>query len=358
MSSATTKRTKNEVQLDDATVAAKIQNYPPETHEPIMWLAGCMRERCSGRYDILLERVRKLGFKRTTENYFYRVLTGRYFQMKDGEVAGSSANLLEIIDKLRAGVLLASRAGKMPFILTGTYHRIAGLIDSRRAPGAVCKFGVIIGPTGGQKTESVKHYCELNNHGRCIHIEAPDTPTLGTFLTDLCDRYGGSRGANHATKRLKITECVNDQRMIAVDNVQRLYRPGQRGNQPIFNFLQKLQDDTGCAIVLMFAEDRAKFLTSGLEEGYFEQFEGRAGGRENFLVLDTWTPRSDLIEIAAAYDLPTNAECIDYLAKLSQRPGRIRILFDALQQAHQEARARSVPMSVELIREVRGEVGK
>ena len=85
----------------------------------------------------------------------------------------------EIIEKLRAGVQLASRVGKMPFIETGTYRRIRDKFDAVRVPGAVCKFAVIIGPTGGQKTESAKYYCDLNNHGKCVHLEAPDTPTMG-----------------------------------------------------------------------------------------------------------------------------------------------------------------------------------
>ena len=358
--SPTTVRTHNDARLDDATVAAKSQNYPPEIIEPVLWLAAFMREQCAGRFDILTERARQLGFKKTTDNYFYRVLTGRYF-LRDaatGKVAGSADNLAQIIDKLRAGVQLAERAGKTPFIETGTYRLIRDLIDQVRAPETVCKFAVIIGPTGAQKTAAVKHYCHLNNHGRCVHIEAPETPTLGTFLTDLAGKYGHSKWSNSEIKKRNIAASVTDRKMIAVDNVQRLYIPGREGNQPIFSYLQKLQDDTGCAVVLMFAADRANFLTTGLQKGYFEQFEGRAGGREKFLQLDEYTPREDLIEIATAYGLSTGKATIDYLEELSRKPGRVRILFDALQVAQREARERKCELTLGLIREVRGEVAK
>lgn len=352
---ATTLRTKNDMRLDDPTVAAKIQNYPPEIVEPVMWLAAFTREVCSGRRDVLKDRINKLGFK-VKENYLYQVLTGRYFAVKDGKVSGSVDNLAQIIDKLRTGVLLATRAGKTPFIETSTFRRISDLFDRVRAPETVCKFAVIIGPTGGQKTESAKRYCHLNNHGKCVHLEAPETPTLGTFLTDLAAKYGHSKWANAEIKKRNISDSVNDKKLIVIDNVQRLYIPGRGGNQPIFNYVQKLQDDKGCAIALMFASDTADFLTRGLEAGYFEQFEGRAGGRDRFLVLDEYTPRSDLKEIAAAYELPTDAATIDYLEMLSRKPGRIRILFDSLQEAKREAKAKEVPMTAALIREVRGEV--
>lgn len=366
--SATTLRTQNDMRLDVATVASKTQNYPAEIIEPVQWLAGFVREHCSGRLDLLLDRVKQHGFKEATRNYFYKILTGRYFERRtDGTLAGSVANLAQIIDRLRAGVLLAERAGKTPFIETPTYFRIRDLLDLKRSPETVCKFAVIIGPTGGQKTESAKHYCHLNNSGKCVHVEAPERPTLGTFITDLAFRYGHSVWSNSEIKKRNIALSVDDRKLIVVDNVQRLWIKGAGGNQPIFSYLQKLQDDTGCAIALMFAEDRANFLLEGLEAGFFEQFEGRAGGRENFLVLDKYTPREDLIAIATAYgvagDLTSpKSPVIAYLEKLSKRPGRIRILFDALQRARREADQRTkaggrvCELTIGLIREVRGEV--
>lgn len=348
----------NPMRLDDVSVSARIQNYPDEIKEPVLWLAAFVREHCKGRRDVLLDRIKGLGFK-VSDNYLYQVLTGRYFtRQDDGSFSGSVDNLAQIIDKLRAGVLLADMAGKIPFIQTGTYRRIRDLFDRIRSPEAVCKFGVIIGPTGGQKTASGKHYCHLNNHGRCVHLESPSTPTLSEFVTDLAAKYGHSKWQKAGTMKLNIAGSVNDRKLIVVDNVQRLYIPGRGGNQPVFNYLQKLQDDSGCAIGLMFASDTADFLTRGLEQGYFEQFEGRAGGRDRFLVLDEYTPREDLKEIAEGYDLSTDAATIDYLETLSRKPGRCRILFDSLQEAKREAKARDIPMTAELIREVRGEVAE
>lgn len=353
----TSRRMKNDVRLDDATVATKIQNYPEEIIDDVMWLAAFMRERCAGRFDILVDRTRKLGFNKTTENYFYRVLTGRYFTREEGSgrLLGSVENLANTVDKLRAGVQLAERAGKTPFIETGTYRLMRDLFDTIRAPETVAKFAVIIGPTGAQKSECGKHYCHMNNHGKCVHLEAPEKPSLNQFIVDLAVRYGHSRWSKLPLMKKDIASSVTDKKMILIDNVQRLLVPGKR-SQPLFSYIQKLQDDSGCSIAMILAKDHAHFLTEGLEKEFFEQFEGRAGGRENFLILDEYTPREDLVEIATAYGLSTGKQTIDYLEGLSRRPGRVRILFDALQKAKMEAKARKATLTLDLIKEIRGEV--
>ena len=345
--------------LDDATIATQTAHYPEEAKAAVLWIAGFLRERCSGRRDVLVDMLRGHGFK-TTDNYWYRILSGRYFEQgEDGKLVGSVANLVQCVDQLRSGVVLQQRSGRMPFVETGTYQRISNYISLKRAPEGVCKFGVIIGPTGGQKTECAKHYCFLNNHGTCVHLEAPFRGSFGEFIQDLGARYGIAKSRSSYMRIDDITRNVNDKKTIIVDNVQRLYKRGAGGDQPIFNFLQKLQDDTRCTVILMFAELGAEFLTEGLEQGFFEQFEGRAGGRKGFLVLDDWTPREDIKQIAQACGI-ADAESeavIKYLEQLSRQPGRVRILFDAIQQGKRLAEVRKQPFTVAHIKEAR-EVAK
>jgi hypothetical protein len=358
--SETTLRMRNDMRLDDATVARVTALYPDNVREDVVWLAAYCRQQCNGRLDLLVDHARKKGFKQVSKNYFYKVLSGRYFTVdKDGGIVGSVDNFSAIAGALRAGVLLAERAGRTPFIETGTWELIRDYIDVRRMPDAICKFGVIIGPTGGQKTECGRHYCHLNNHGKCVHLEAPAMCSMMEFLTDLTDCYGGSKQASSAVKMRDISNVVTEKHLILVDNVQRLYRKGSGGDQPVFNYLQKLQDKTGCAIIFMVAAiEQAWLIKDGVEKGYFEQFEGRAGGRDSFLVLDDYTPKADLRQIAHAYEMPDADEepTLAYLDKLARKPGRCRILFDALQKAKRKSGGR--PVTMELIKEVRGEESK
>lgn len=351
----------SDMRLDDETIQASVASYPEDVREPIRWLAGYVRERCNGKTAILLNRVKELGFSDKTKNYFYTVFTGKYFKVVDGKVQGSVANLLQIIDAVRAGVVLSQRAGQIPFIETGTYRSIRDLFDRRRMPSAICKFAVVIGPTGAQKTSSGKQYCEAGNSKRfnsCIHLEVPESPTMGTLLADLCQRFGKSTWSKEATKKADIRSCVDDRTFFVFDNVQRLHVPRANGKQPAFSFIQKLQDDTNCGVGFLFAKDRANFLTDGDDKEFFEQFEGRAGGASQFLHLPDFAPREDIIDIARAYGVAGDLDAdhspeIAYLERLSRERGRVRILFDALQTARQLNEGK--PLTLDLIKEARGD---
>lgn len=328
------------IKVDDPTVDAIAASYPEKVREPLQWLAAYYRESCNKNQDVLLERIKKCGFKRS-RHYLYTIFTGRYFRKVDGDddPVGQIENFLQIVEKLRGNFVISQRAGKIPFVETTTYRRIANYIDVIRMPDTVCKFGVIIGPTGSQKSASFDHYVELNNHGKCVRVEAPASPSIGKFIDDLAGRYGAALRERKNRKLEIITESVRADRTIIIDNAQRLRRPERGHDQPIFHFLQKLQDDTGCAIILSFTPDEARFLTEALAEDklYFEQFEGRAGGRESFLELDNYTPRADLLQIAQAFGLENPQGAVDELDKLCRRAGRVRILFHVLQAAKRRA---------------------
>lgn len=356
-----------DMRLDTATVRNKIARYPEEVIEPIVWLATYMHEQCGGQRRVLAKRIEDLsidGAPQELESYLYQVLTGRYFKpdpKRPGKYLGSISNTLKIVTALRAGVLLNERAGKLPFIVTETSETIRNYIDEKRTPGSVCRFGAIFGPTGRQKTESEKHYCHVVNNdpnkkdgSRCVHVEVEDS-SLAAFLSKLTFKFGNGRGRYTAVKKVDITRCVTDETTIMIDNVQRLYRPGRGGDQPIFNFIQTLQDDTGCTIFLTFASIHSDFLISGLEQGYFEQFEGRCGGRENFLEIEDYSTDGDLTAFAAGAGMVGSDEEINYLRELSRKPGRDRVLLDSIQKAMRALNGVKRPLTIHDLKAARGE---
>lgn len=340
--------------LDDKTIEANTAHYSEKVHEPILWAAAYCRERCNGLIPILVERCKKLKFNITCETW-ERIFTGKYFVKKEGKIGGSIDNFLRTVEELRKNDRLAWRAGRMPFIETPTWHDIEQFITRKRQPGRVNKFGAIIGPTGSQKSESFKHYCVLNNHAACKHIEAPEKPSLGQFITELAFTYGIARGQTTRKKIDGIVETVNEHKTIIIDNVQRLYMPDREGNQPLFNFCQKLQDDTGCTIIFSWTPDFTDILSRGKSRGYFEQFVGRMGGLNRNLVLPDYATREDILCIAEACGLKDAAKHIEYLEKITREPGRIRILFEDLQDAMQLAAADGQDLTITHIRQARGE---
>ena len=327
--------------LQDNMLNAHAESYPEEVRANFLWLGAYLRDKCHRNLDVLEAQITKLGFS-TTGGTIAKLIQGRWFKAANGMPTApiiKIENFLQLVDRLKEHARLSDMAGKVPFVETGTWEDIASYVDVRRAPDQVCKFGLIVGPTGSQKTSCAKHYCMRNNHGACNHIEAPDTPSLGKFITDLAKCYGISEWASLATKCVKLSQCINETRCIFIDNIQRLYKDGDGWNQPIFNYLQKLQDDTNCTIILMCVPEFELTLRAGRERGYFEQFEGRCGGRDEFLILPEFTPREDLLQFASAFKLLDARRNIGILEQLCRQRGRLRVVFNCLQKATRLAKA-------------------
>lgn len=323
------------LQLEVSKIEALTAHYPEDVREQTQWLAGFLRERCSRNISALCALVKKRGWD-THETTFSRILRGKLYD-EAGQVCIKLKTYSQIIAALRQEDQLAQLAGRVPFIESTTWEDIRNYIDFKRAPDTVCKFGLIIGATGTQKTACCKQYAMRNNHGACVHIESPETPTMGKFITKLGRAYGVSEFHNLEKKRERVVESVNDRSTIIVDNIQRMYKDRRGWDQPIFNYLQQLQDDTNCTIILVCVPEFELTLSRGIDKGYFEQFEGRVGGQSEFLVIEPNVPSEDVLAIAEAFKLQDAEKHLGELETIARRRGRVRILFNALQKAARSA---------------------
>jgi DNA transposition AAA+ family ATPase len=347
------------VVYDVATLEQVSAGYPADMRENVVWLGRFIDRECGRNLSVLEARMKDLGFE-TTGGTISKILRGRWNKDAKGRATASpimsQSSFAAMCDKLRSVSLQSAMAGSIPFVKTSTFDRIERYIEIRREKDRICKFGLIIGPTGAQKTASFKQYALENNHGQCIWMEAGETPSLSQFITDLAASYGASRHIHLTHKKLKIYECVDAGRTIIVDNIQRLYREGDMlEQQPLFNFLQKLQDEKGCTVIMSATPEFKGKFTAGLAKGYFEQFEGRCGGAGEFLVLPEFAPREDVLAIAEAYGLEGAKRHVKYLEEISRRRGRIRILFNALQTAKQIADLDSEKLAIEHVYAALGE---
>jgi DNA transposition AAA+ family ATPase len=342
--------------LDTPTIQARTAHYPPELQEPVLWLASYIREECARDLDILVDAAIKLGitFDKTT---WGKVLRGRWDRDADNNPTPnpivSLPKLIKAIDLLRKDNALRAAAGKVPFVETPTATTIFHFVDKKRAPDRVNKFGMIVGNTGTQKTATLKEYCRRNNHGTCVRVEAPETASHTQFITDLAEKYGCSRQATWDRKRNTIRQSVNERRTIMVENVQRLYDDRQGHNQRVFSYLQKLQDDTDCTVILTLTPVFDRKLRGKVADGYFEQFIGRAGGERDILVLEEFPSDEDVLAIAKSFALSDAARHITELGRIVRESGRVRVLFEALQEARVQAGKRE--LTINHIRAVRGE---
>lgn len=319
-----------------------IAHYPTPIRERVRWLQGFWLEECQGSNSGLRGIACKAGFDKS-EEYYYNLLGGYNFKTATGtwkEDGKAWGEFLEIFEAIKRYAEAAARQGRQPFVETPTYRCIADFITARRSLNAVCKIGGITGPTGGQKTAALKQYALLNNHGAVIRLEAPACNRVGVLQRKIADKYHipASRLIYNATREAAIREQVNETRAIIIDNAQRLYVPGKGSDQPCFNWLLELQEDTECTLILSFTTDFTDVLTAGRAKGYFEQFIGRMGGVQDLLRLPDHTPAADLRVIARAFGLQDGKTAMEYLHKWSRMDGRIRIVFSRLQRAKEFAK--------------------
>jgi len=345
------------IRLDVPRLDTIAGTLPEPMREPFLWLGCFVREHCSRDCNIAVEAFRKVGVYHDVTTWT-RIFSDRWQKGKDGELLPhpilSQEKFLESVTALRQQVRVEELRGKVPFVETSTWQRIEGFIDEKRAPQRVNRFGVIYGYTGTQKTACCREYQRRHNHCSVVRIEAPERPSITQFHIDLCAAYGGSATLSSERRRQRIRDSLDETRTIIVENTQRLCRRDHE-DQPVFSYLQKLQEDTGCCVILTFTFEGAKILTQGMTKGYFEQFEGRAGGRRNFLRLDEYPPDEDVLAIARAFKLREPSRHLKYLAAMAREPGRIRILFEDLQQGKVVAAADGKDLSIDYVRAARGE---
>jgi len=345
------------LKLDELNLQRNAANLPAEMREDFLWLGAFLRDACHRDIEVLATRARALGVQHDKTTWS-RILRGKWGRDAEGNETSpviSQANFLKAVRLLRSDERVREMAGKVPFIETSITKQIFNFVDGKRAPERVNRFGVVVGQTGSQKTASYKEYCRRNNHGMCSWVEAPENGSMVEFISSLAVRYGSSPQEGYQRLRFKVFQAFNDTKTIIVDNVQRLYKEKNGHNQPVFDFLSRLQDERGGTIILSITPVFERTLLEGLAKGFFEQFEGRAGGRTNFLRLPDVPPEEDVLTIAKAFGLKDADKHLDFLVKISREPGRIRRLFEDLQQAKVRAEMGKRPLTLSLVKMVRDE---
>jgi hypothetical protein len=324
------------VRFDLTKLEASIADYPEEVKEDVLWLASFRHTEFSDHTALLFEKITQLGIK-TSEQYLYQLLAGKYFRRHKvtGKHQGSAETVKEIVAACRQWAFVNAESGGLPFVEHGEWRDLCNYLDGIRNPENVIRFGAVVGHTGRGKSRMLKRYALLHNHGKTVHLEASRTASLARFQAKLGFCYGVPFNAKTTDRLERITQNVRHDRMIIIDNVQKFYRPHEGGNQPLFDYIQELQDETRCTVILSWTPGFTRTMTDGtaVERAYFEQFIGRLGGLDRVHELPDYMPTASLRTIAEKFDLGGGDEGIRLLKKWSRQPGRDRILFARLQEA-------------------------
>lgn len=341
----------------DTAIEIEAMHLPEELRDAYRWLKSFTRIDCNRDIDQLTERFRKVGIYHD-KGTWSKILKGRLLIDARGDRRDSPVLSLEnfrhAVEALRSNVRAEALRGKIPFVETSVWHDIENYITTRMGRDRVNKFAFIIGPTGAQKSACFREIQRRINHGTIRVIECPETGALGEFLSLLAVSFGASPQTSSDKKRRKIEESVKDHHVIICDNAQELWRE-DRQEQPAFSFLRRLQDSSGCTIVLSITPTFERKLMQGMIEGYFEQFEGRSGGRNTWLRLPAHPPKADVLLIAQAFGLEDAEKHLAELVAISRQPGRVRRLFEVLQEGKRLAGAKKEAFTIDWFNEARGE---
>lgn len=357
--------TSEKLLFDDLSLQKRTVFYPTDLRDGVLWVGWYVREHCARNLDTLVERARavKVTLDKTS---WSKVLRGKWNRGKDNVPLAvpiiNQDKLERAIAQLREAHRLHELAGKVPFIMAPTSQTIFDFVDRKRAPGTINRFGVIIGYTGTMKTATLKEYARRNNHGNCVWMEMPENGSLTEFIKTLSNKYGGSYNESYGRARNRIFETLTPKdgedrfRTIILENCQGGYNFERGAKQPIYDFIRRVQEETQCAFILTFTPEFAQKLETEMAlKGYFEQFEGRAGGARGFLRLPDYPTDEDVLDIAQAFGLQQAEKHQDYLSAIVHERGRVRRLFEDLQGAKKDAEDAKQKLTIEHVRAFRGE---
>lgn len=315
-----------------------IKDYPAEAQAHVLTLAEFCNTHCDGSEQRIAAQFD--GKFRYSKDWFYQLFSGRRYNKKLGKFQVDMDKLAEIAGDAKRITEGGTIGGAIPHVETETVREMRDAIDAIRPETNVCKWLMVCGTTGAQKTYAARFYALT--HPDVYYLESPTVPSvcelsmiIGEVVPSCRADFSGARLRREIVKNVKPRNCF------IFDNAQRMYDPKKKLNQPLFGFLQALQDATKCSIVLIFVdeatgENSLRRVVFGKDSGYFEQLVGRAGGEDSILFLPDHPSDSDLNAFAKATgfrDAAQRRAMLPIMRKLAAQKGRLRVVLNALQNA-------------------------
>lgn len=297
----------NQINIGGNTVTRCTEYLPEDQKLLVRWAYQVARDKKMSWQD--LERESKIS---TTT--WYRVWTDKYINPNSKQRV-SLKSLCEDIERWKK--LTEERAhlrGEM-FVKTSTWDRIEWICRKaliRR------KIGFIYGESHVGKTECLKKFAELNNHGQTTYIELP--PAAGVQLMTKTIAKALHVGSGTCYEKLidDVLEAVDKDRLLIFDEVHRVFTNYQKSSiMRCLDVLRYIHDKTDCGMVLC----GTNVFRNELQEGAFKQYLKQLQRRGLYEIqLPDSPPREDLDLIAKEYGLrpatgPVEQKVVQLVAK-------------------------------------------
>ena len=251
----------------------------------------------------------------------YRLFQGTYGAKLD--------KIVEAITRFRKVAEERAKRKDIGFIETSAWRKVSAICNSAFYD-AMPAF--IYGASQIGKTACLTEYARRNNHGQTRYIRMPAAPTFPHFLRTLAAACYLSPKQHSEMIRERVMNALDSRNLLIVDEVHlAIITSTELTTKKVIEFLREVYDRTGCGIVLCGTKVFRDEFERGRLSLVFEQFR-RRGMLE--LQLPDAPPKSDIVKIAATFDLPAPDEATLGLIQAMLKESGIGKYIKFLQYAH------------------------
>ncbi len=317
--------------IPDNVINSGIKSYTQDEQDALRWAVGYCRQELDGSRSRICEQLQM------DWSTLFKALTGTY-----------AAKLDAIVGKITELRDLAARTIITGHIDTPVTKKICSLLDYALAGDIEGgKMVMIVGRTGRSKTETLKHWARMNNHGTSVMIDCPESGGLKTFMREICRPTGVNRGKNSNEMRDALIKSFHRKRILILDEVARVIPRSFKSRPAELEFVRRLHDTRRCAVAMSLTRDGWLEMEQGELGIYFEQLFGRCPAP---LHIPDDVSIAEAAAIVRAFNKQASQDLIAKAREIANGKGKLRLLFEDLRNAAELAKAQRKAMTVDHLR--------
>ncbi len=232
------------------------ESQPKPIADQVIWLHAYM-----------LEQGKTLGDLKADVGYD----AGTISKIFNGKYPGNMDLFAKAVAAFRRVLSAREDVGQMPFVETRVSRKLWKGLDFAIGNGGLVE---IIGESRLGKTRATEEWIRARGfEGRAFLIRVPPRQSPNAVLMLVAEKLGVS-SRHYGTKLIEeVQKCLNESRLIIVDEAHRMIPHGARCVPYGMEHLRDLHDETGCAVAVLTT---SRFLDiKGDRDFMYEQWNGR-----------------------------------------------------------------------------------